>query len=44
MIPIELIPQEFIDAGHLQDKAKSGYIYYEITRGMYGLPETGVLA
>ena len=43
-IPIELIPQEFIDLYQLQDKVKNGFVYCEITRGMYGLPEEGVLA
>ena len=43
-IPIELIPQEFIDLYQLQDKVKHGFVYFEITRGMYGLPEAGVLA
>jgi hypothetical protein len=43
-IPIELIPQEFIDQYQLQDKVKNGFVYCEIIRGMYGLPEAGVLA
>ena len=43
-IPIELIPQEFIDLYQLQDKVKNGFVYCEIIRGMYGLPEAGVLA
>ena len=43
-IPIELIPQEFIDLYHLQDEVKKYFVYFEITRGMHGLPETGVLA
>ena len=43
-IPIELIPQEFIDLYHLQDKVKNVFIYYEVTLDMYGLPEAGVLA
>ena len=47
-IPIELIPQEFIDAKNLADKIKMvngvGYIYMKIIRGIYGLPQAGVLA
>ena len=43
-IPIELIPQEFINLYQLQDKIKNGFVYYEIIRGMYGLPESGSLA
>ena len=40
-IPIELIPQEFIDLYQLQDKIKNGFVYCEIILGMYGLPESG---
>ena len=43
-ISINLIPQEFIDLYKLQDKIKNGFVYCEIVRGMYGLPEAGVLA
>ena len=38
-IPIELIPQEFIDLYQLKNKIKNGFVYCEIIRGMYGLPE-----
>ena len=43
-IPVNLIPQEFIDLYRLQDKIKNGFVYCEIICGMYGLPEAGVLA
>ena len=43
IIPIKLIPQEFIDLYQLQDKIKNGFLYCEIIRGMYGLPESGSL-
>ena len=43
-IPIKLIPQEFIDFYDLAPKVKNGYIYMEISRGMYGLPQSGILA
>jgi hypothetical protein len=43
-IPIELIPQEFIDLHQPQDKVKNGFVYCEIICGMYGLPEAGVSA
>ena len=43
-IPIELIPQEFIDLYHLQNKINDGFVYCEIIRGMYGLSESGSLA
>ena len=43
-IAIELIPQEFMDLYDLHDKVKNGYVYCEIVRGMYGLPQAGNLA
>ena len=42
-IPIKLIPEEFIDLYDLAPKVKNGYIYMEISRGMYGLPQPGIL-
>ena len=43
-IPITLIPQEFMDMYKLHEKVKNGYVYCEIVRGMYGLPQAGILA
>ena len=43
-MPIDLIPQEVINHYDLSPKIKNGYIYMEIIRGMYGLPQAGVLA
>ena len=43
-IPIKLIPQEFIDLYDLDPKVKNGYIYMVISRGMYGIPQSGILA
>ena len=43
-ILIELIPQEFIDLYHPQDKVNNGFAYCEITCGRYGLPEEIILA
>ena len=41
---IKLIPQEFIDLYVLNTKVKNGYVYIEIQKGMYGLPQAGILA
>ena len=41
---IDLIPPEFADAYNLHDKVKDGYVYMEIRKGMYGLPQAGILA
>ena len=43
-IAAELILQEFMDLYDLYDKVKNGYVYSEIVRGMYGLPQAGILA
>ena len=43
-IPINQIPQEIIDHYHLQIIAHKGKVYVEIRRGMYGLPQAGILA
>ena len=41
---VVLIPQEFMDAYGLHNKVKNGYVYCEIVRGMYGLPQAEILA
>ena len=43
-IPVSVIPPEFMDLYNLHDKVKGGYIYMEIQMGMYGLPQSGILA
>ena len=43
-IPIKLIPQEFIDLYNLTTKVRNGYVHIEIQKGMYGLPQAGILA
>ena len=43
-MPIKLIPQAIIDQYDLTPKVYNGYVYMEIMRGMYGLPQAGILA
>ncbi len=43
-MPIKLIPQEIIDLYDLEPKVKNGHVYMEISRGMYGLPQSSRLA
>lgn len=43
-MPIDLIPDDFAAAYDLKAKAKGGYVYMEIQKGMYGLPQAGILA
>jgi hypothetical protein len=43
-IKADLIPDEFKDFYKLWDKIYNGYVYCEIRRGMYGLPQAGIIA
>ena len=43
-LPMNLIPQEIIDKYNLDDIAEGGFVYCEIRKGMYGLPQAGKLA
>ena len=43
-IPINQIPQEIIGHYNLHKIAHNGQVYMEIRRGMYGLPQAGILA
>jgi hypothetical protein len=43
-IPLNLIPQEIQDEYNLLPLAHNDYIYVEIQKGMYGLPQAGILA
>ena len=43
-MPIELIPEKIMKQYKLSEKIKNGYIYIQIERGMYGLPQAGILA
>ena len=43
-IPLTLIPEHMIDQYDLTSKAKGGFVYCEIQKGIYGLPQAGILA
>ena len=43
-IPLALIPQHMIDQYDLASKAKGSFMYCEIQKGIYGLPQAGILA
>ena len=43
-IPTNSIPQEIIAHYKLRDIVHNGKVYMEIRRGMYGLPQAGILA
>jgi hypothetical protein len=44
MIPVKLIPQAIIDQYNLTPLIHNGYVYVEINKGMYGLPQAGRIA
>jgi hypothetical protein len=41
---IALFPTDIIEHYRLNEKVLGGYVYIEIRKGMYGLPQAGVLA
>jgi hypothetical protein len=43
-MPLCLFPQDIIDHYRLNDKVLNGYVYMDICKGMYGLPQAGILA
>ena len=43
-MPMKLIPDEIIEQYDLRSKAKNGFVYMEINKGLYGLPQGGILA
>ena len=43
-LSIKILPQRIIDAYNLLGIVHNGYVYCEIQRGVYGLPQAGKLA
>ena len=43
-IPSSLLTEEIIKLYNLEDKIENGWVYCEIRKGMYGLPQAGLLA
>jgi hypothetical protein len=43
-ISVKYIPDQIMDQYELWDLVKNGFVYVEIRRGMYGLPQAGRLA
>jgi hypothetical protein len=41
---LSIIPEDIIVHYGLRDKVLNGYVYIEIRKGMYGLPQAGILA
>jgi hypothetical protein len=42
-IPIKIIPQEIIDQYNLIPLVSDGHVYIEVQKGMFGLPQAGIL-
>ncbi|MGL5937078.1 MAG: reverse transcriptase domain-containing protein, partial [Cetobacterium sp.] len=43
-IPLLYIPAEIIEQYNLTDMIEDGHLYAEISKGMYGLPQAGIVA
>jgi hypothetical protein len=43
-IPLTSIPQTIIDKYELLAKAHKGFVLVEISKGMYGMPQAGIIA
>ena len=43
-IKLSDIPQEFIDEYDLTNHTCNGWVYFEIVKGCYGLPQSGKLS
>jgi hypothetical protein len=43
-IPTKLIPHEIIVQFNLLPLVSDGHVYIEVQKGMYGLPQAGILA
>jgi hypothetical protein len=44
VINLSSLPQETIDKYDLIELAQDGKVYIELQKGMYGLPQAGILA
>jgi hypothetical protein len=43
-MPLDFFPDNIVDHYNLRRKAKNGFVYMEIWKGMNGLPQAGILA
>jgi hypothetical protein len=43
-IPVSMVPGKFMDEYNLHSLVHNGYLYVEVRKGMYGLPQAGLLA
>jgi hypothetical protein len=43
-VPLHMIPDSIMDSYKLHSKVRNGFVYIEVRRGMYGLPQAGKIA
>ena len=43
-MPLDLFPPHTVEQYKMKDNAKNGYVYLEIRKAIYGLPQAGALA
>ena len=43
-IPISMLPKHTIEQYNMHKNAKNGYVYFDIRKAIYGLPQAGILA
>ena len=43
MLPLDIIPNDFVKDYGLKNISRKEKVYMEITKGMYGLPQAGLL-
>jgi hypothetical protein len=43
-IPISIVPDDIMNEYNLHSLVHKGYLYVEVRKGMYGLPQYGLLA
>ena len=43
-LPLEIVPEEIIQKYNLRNLEHKGFVYMEIQKGMYGLPQAGKIA
>ena len=43
-LPLDIIPEEIIQQYNLRNLEHKGFVYMEIKKGMYGLPQAGKIA
>ena len=43
-LPLDINPEEIIQQYNLRNFQHKGFVYMEIQKGMYGLPQAGIIA